>query len=138
MLGALLLLCCHRNFVFWVTDGAGCACFVNLSSCLWRFVALFSCEHVLFEGCLGARRAPWVSRMAPGRLQRGCLEGAKCCFFLFFNEVFTFSMHLAFWLIRLALGGAHVASEMADVDFPLVFYGVFCLATRAAFGWRQI
>ena len=38
-----------------------------------------------------------------------------------FSLVFTFSMHLALWLILLALGSAHVASEIAIVEFSLVF-----------------
>ena len=88
-------------------------CILNLSSCLWRFVALFSCEHVLFEGGLGARRAPGGSRMAPGRLQRGSLEGAKYVFFIGLYSVSMFSMPLAFLLMFLVRGGAGVLPNCA-------------------------
>ena len=48
-------------------------------------------------------------------------------FFRWFYIVFTFSMHLAFWLIRFVLGGAHVALEIANVDFSHVFTMFFAL-----------
>ena len=66
--GAWLLICCARNLVAWLTDGAKFACLLldslylfcilSLSACLLRFVALIFCEHVLFEVGLGARSAP--------------------------------------------------------------------------------
>ena len=40
--------------------------------------------------------------------------------FHWFYIVFWFSMHLAFWLILLALGGVHVASEIEIVGFSIV------------------
>ena len=60
----------------------------------------------------------------PGEAPEGLLGGCKMFLFFFFvgfYNVLTFSMHLVLWLIRLALGGAHVASEMADVAFLFVF-----------------
>ena len=53
----------------------------------------------------------------PGEAPEGLLGGLKILLFHCFYIVFTFSMHLALWLIRLALGGARVASEMGTCRF---------------------
>ena len=58
-------------------------------------------------------------------------------FHLFFNQIFTFSMLLAIWLILLGLGCAHLVSEMANVGFSFVFI-IFCIPPRDAARWRQI
>ena len=52
-------------------------CILRLGSCFWRLVEQISCQPVLFEVGLGAKRVPRWSRMALVRLQRGCLEGAN-------------------------------------------------------------
>ena len=75
------------------------ACILRFGWCIWVLAALISCEHVVLEGCLGAKRAPRGPQIALARLQRGGLEGAKCCIFVGFYSVFTFSMHLVFWLM---------------------------------------
>ena len=57
----------------------------------------------------------------PGEAPAGRLGGRKSIvFFHVFYTVFLISMHLAFWLIPLALGGVHVASEIEIVGFSLV------------------
>ena len=94
-------------------------CILRLCSCFWRLVEQNSCQPVLFEVGLGAKRVPLWSRMAPVRLQRGCLEGAKRCFCIGFYSVFMMCMHLAFWLMVVALGNVHVASDIAIVCFQL-------------------
>ena len=67
--------------------------------------------------------------MAPGRLQRGCLEGGKSWVFIcFYHNVFTFSMHLALWLMDLELGGAHGGPGDGTCHFYGSFTGLLMLA----------
>ena len=48
----------------------------------------------------------------PGEAPAGLPGGCKLLFFpLFYHSVSTLSMHLAFWLMLLALRGVHVATE---------------------------
>ena len=45
---------CFKNFLLYFTF----ACILRVGSCLWGLAALISCEHVVLDGCLGAKRAP--------------------------------------------------------------------------------
>ena len=56
----------------------------------------------------------------PGEAPAGPPGGRKIVCFHWFYKVFVFSMHRVFWLILLALGGVHVASEIEIVCFSLV------------------
>ena len=71
-------------------------CILRFGSWIWCLVALMSCQNVLFEGCLGARRAPRGSRMALARLQKAGLEGGKCGFSFGFIRFSRFPCILRF------------------------------------------